>query len=55
MAAEEWAAIMEIRNRERRQQLEQDAAKRANCNKQANQQKFRLAERRIFIKKCVAR
>jgi hypothetical protein len=46
---------MEIRNRERRQQLEQDAAKRANCNKQANQQKFRLAERRIFIKKCVAR
>ncbi len=54
MATEEWAAIMEVRNRERRQQLEQDAAKRADCNKQANQQKFRLAERRRFIKKCVA-
>ncbi|MGB6348662.1 MAG: hypothetical protein WBG10_01415 [Pseudolabrys sp.] len=54
MAAEEWAAIQEVRNRERRQQLEQEAAKRADCNKQANQQKFRLVERRRFIKKCVA-
>lgn len=54
MAAEEWAAILEVRNRERRQQLEQEAAKRADCNKQANQQKFRLAERRRFIKKCAA-
>lgn len=54
MATEEWAAIQEVRNRERRQQLEQEAAKRADCNRQANQQKFRLAERRRFIKKCVA-
>lgn len=54
MAAEEWAAIMEVRNRERREELERQAAKRADCNKQANQQKLRLKERRSFVKKCVA-
>lgn len=54
MAAEEWAAVQEVRNRERHEQLDQQAAKRADCNKQANEQKLRLAQRRNFIKTCVA-
>ena len=54
MAIEEGAAILELRNRERREQLEQQAAKRADCNKQANEQKLRVAQRRSFVKKCVA-
>jgi len=52
IAAEEWAEIQKVRNQERRQQLEQQAAKRAECNKQANDQKLRLRERRNFVKKC---
>jgi hypothetical protein len=54
MAIEEGAAIVEVRNRERREQLEKEAAKRADCNKQANEQKLRVAQRRDFIKKCTA-
>lgn len=54
MAIEEGAAILEVRNRERREQLEQQAAKRADCNKQANEQKLRVAQRRSFVKKCIA-
>ena len=54
MAIEEGAAILEVRNRERREQLEKEAAKRADCNKQANEQKLRVAQRRSFIKKCIA-
>ena len=54
MAIEEGAAILDVRNRERREQLEKDAARRADCNKQANEQKLRVAQRRIFVKKCVA-
>ena len=54
MAIEEGAAILEVRNRERREQLEKEAARRADCNKQANEQKLRLAPRRAFIKKCTA-
>jgi len=54
IAAEEWAAVQEVRNRERHEQLEQQAAKRADCNRQANEQKLRVSQRRNFIKKCVA-
>ena len=54
IAAEEWAAVQDVRNRERREQLEQQAAKRADCNRQANEQKLRVSQRRSFIKKCVA-
>ena len=54
MAAEEWAAVQEVRNRERNEQLEQQAAKRADCNRQANEQKLRISQRRNFIKQCVA-
>jgi hypothetical protein len=54
MAIEEGAAILDVRNRERREQLEKEAAKRADCNKQANEQKLRVAERRSFVKKCIA-
>lgn len=54
MAIEEGAAILEVRNRERREQLEKEAANRADCNKQANEQKLRVAQRRAFIKKCTA-
>lgn len=52
MAAEEWAEIQKVRNQERREQLEQQAAKRADCNRLANEQKLRLRERRNFIKMC---
>lgn len=52
IAAEEWAEIQKVRNRERREQLEQQAAKRAECNRRANEQKLRLKERRNFVKKC---
>jgi hypothetical protein len=52
MAAEEWREIQKVRNQERREQLEQRAVKRAECNKQANEQKLRLRERRNFVKKC---
>jgi hypothetical protein len=52
MAAEEWAEIQKVRNQERREQLEQQAAKRAECNRLANEQKLRLRERRSFIKMC---
>lgn len=54
MAIEEGVAILEVRNRERREQLEKEAARRADCNKQANEQKLRVAQRRSFIKKCIA-
>ncbi len=54
MAAEEWQAIVEVRNCERREQLERQAAKRADCNRQANEQKLRVKERRRFVKNCVA-
>ena len=54
MAAEEWAEIQKVRNQERREQLEQQAAKRAECSKQANEKKLRLKDRRSFIKGCVA-
>jgi hypothetical protein len=54
MAAEEWEAIQKVRNQERREQLERQTAKRAECNKQANEQKLRLKARRDFVKKCVA-
>lgn len=54
MAIEEGAAILDVRNRERREQHEKEAARRADCNKQANEQKLRVAQRRAFIKKCVA-
>ena len=54
MAIEEGAAILDVRNRERREQLEKEAAKRADCNKQANEQKLRVAQRRSFLKKCLA-
>lgn len=54
MAIEEGAAILEVRNRERREQLEQQAAKRADCNKKANEQRLRVAQRRSFIKNCIA-
>lgn len=53
IAIEEGAAILEVRNRERREQLEKEAAKRAACNKQANEQKLRVAQRRSFVKKCI--
>lgn len=53
MAAEEWAEIQKVRNQERRQQLEQQAAKRADCNRQANEQRLRLKTRRSFIRRCV--
>ena len=52
MAAEEWAEIQKVRNQERREQLEQQAAKRAECNRLANEQKLRLRDRRNFIKMC---
>jgi hypothetical protein len=52
MAEEEWAEIQKVRNQERREQLEQQAAKRAECNRQANEQKLRLRDRRAFVKKC---
>jgi hypothetical protein len=52
IAAEEWTEIQKVRNQERRQQLEQQAAKRAECNKQANEEKLRLRDRRNFVKKC---
>jgi len=54
VAAEEWKAILEVRNRERREQLERQTAKRADCNRQANEQKLRVRERRRFVKNCVA-
>ncbi len=54
MAIEEGAAILDVRNRERREQLEKETARRADCNKQANEQKLRVAQRRSFIKKCIA-
>jgi hypothetical protein len=52
IAAEEWGEIQKVRNQERREQLEQQAAKRAECNKQATEQKLRLRDRRAFVKKC---
>jgi len=52
MAIEEWTEIQKVRNQERREQLEQQAAKRAECNRLANEQKLRLRERRNFIKMC---
>lgn len=52
MAVEEWTEIQRVRNQERRQQLAQQAAKRAQCNRLANEQKLRLRERRSFIKMC---
>jgi hypothetical protein len=52
IAAEEWGEIQKVRNQERREQLEQQAAKRAECNRQATEQKLRLRERRAFVKKC---
>jgi hypothetical protein len=54
MAIEEGAAILDVRNRERREQLENETAKRADCNKQANEQKLRVAQRRNFVTNCVA-
>lgn len=54
MAIEEGAAILDVRNRERREQAEKEAARRADCNRQANEQKLRVAQRRTFIKKCIA-
>ena len=54
MAIEEGAAILDVRNRERREQLEKEAAKRADCNKQASEQRLRVAQRRGFVKKCIA-
>jgi hypothetical protein len=54
MAIEEGKAILEVRNRERNEQLEKETARRADCNKQANEQKLRVAQRRSFVKKCVA-
>ena len=54
MAGEEWSAIVDVRNQERRELLERQATKRAECNKQANDQKLRLSRRRSFIKECVA-
>ena len=54
MAIEEGKAILDVRNRERNEQLEKEAAKRADCNKQANEQKLRVAQRRSFVKKCIA-
>jgi len=54
MAVEEGAAILDVRNRERREQLEKEATRRADCNRQANEQKLRVAQRRAFIKKCIA-
>jgi hypothetical protein len=54
MAVEEWRAILEVRNRERHEELERQAAKRADCNRQANDQKLRVKERRRFVKNCVA-
>ena len=52
MAIEEWTEIQKVRNQERREQLEQQTAKRAECNRLANEQKLRLRERRNFIKMC---
>lgn len=52
MAAEEWTEIQKVRNQERREQLEQQAARRAECNRQANELKLRLRDRRNFIKMC---
>ena len=52
MAIEEWTEIQKVRNQERREQLERQAAKRAECNRLANEQKLRLRERRNFIKMC---
>src|SRR4029078_7406593 len=52
IAAEEWVEIQKVRNRERREQLEQQAATRAECNRQANEQKLRMRNRRNFVKKC---
>jgi hypothetical protein len=52
IAAEEWVEIQKVRNRERREQLEQQAAKRAECNRQANEQKLRMRNRRNFVKQC---
>lgn len=54
MAAEERAEIQKVRDRERREQLEKEAAKRADCTKQANNRNLRRRERRNFIKNCVA-
>jgi hypothetical protein len=54
MAIEEGAAIVDVRNRDRREQLDKEAAKRADCNKQANEQRLRVAQRRSFVKKCIA-
>ena len=52
MAIEEWTEIQKVRNQERREQLEQQATKRSECNRLANEQKLRLRERRNFIKMC---
>jgi len=54
MAAAEWTEIQKVRNQERRQQLEQQAARRADCNKEANEQKLGLRERRAFLKSAPA-
>lgn len=54
IAAEEWEAIQKVRNQERREQLERESAMRADCNRQANEQKLRLKARRDFVRKCVA-
>jgi len=54
MAIEEGAAILDVRNRDRREQLEKEAAKRADCNKKANEQRLRVSQRRAFIKQCIA-
>jgi hypothetical protein len=52
MAIEEWTEIQKVRNQERREKFEQQTARRAECNRLANEQKLRLRERRNFIKMC---
>jgi len=52
MAIEEWTEIQKVRNQERREKFEQQTARRAECNRLANEQKLRLRERRSFIKMC---
>jgi hypothetical protein len=52
-AAQDWVAYVGERGQQQRDLREQQAARWADCNRQADAQGFRKAERKRYITKCV--
>jgi len=52
-AAQDWVAYVGERDQHQRELREEQAAKWAACNRQADAQELRKAERKRFITKCV--